>query len=92
MPAKPETEAGQWIVRRVASNGVMSVDNQMFSVGNTYRGELVDVLVDQTVIQVWSKNHLVKTVARERSGPVRKDPSRCPTCQPTAEYEPSSIR
>jgi hypothetical protein len=44
----------------------------MFSVGNAYKGELVDVFVDETVIQVWSKNHLAKTVARERSGPVRK--------------------
>jgi hypothetical protein len=34
--------------------------------------ELVDVFVDQTTIQVWSKNHLINTVARERSGPVRK--------------------
>jgi uncharacterized protein YifN (PemK superfamily) len=44
----------------------------MFSVGNAYRSELVDVLVDETTIQVWSKNHLIRTVARERSGPVRK--------------------
>jgi transposase InsO family protein len=63
---------GQWVLRRVASNGVMSVDNQLFSVTNAYRGELVDVFVDETVIQVWSKNHLIKTVARTRSGPVRK--------------------
>ncbi len=31
-----------------------------------------DVFVDDSVIQVWSKNHLVKTVARVRKGPVRK--------------------
>jgi transposase InsO family protein len=67
-----EDHAGQWVLRRVASNGVVSVDNQMFSVGNAYRTELVDVFVDQTTIQVWSKNHLIKTVARTRSGPVRK--------------------
>ena len=63
---------GQWVLRRVASNGIISVDNQMFSVGNAYRAELVDVCVDETTIQVWSKNHLIKTVARTRSGPVRK--------------------
>jgi transposase InsO family protein len=63
---------GQWVLRRVASNGVVSVDNQMFSVGNAYKAELVDVFVDETVIQVWSKNHLIKTVARLRSGPIRK--------------------
>ena len=63
---------GQWVLRRVASNGVMSVDNQMFSVTNAFKGALVDVFVDDTVIQVWSKNHLIKTVARVRSGLVRK--------------------
>ena len=63
---------GQWVLRRVGSNGVVSVDNQLFSVGNAFKGELVDVFVDETTIQVWSKNHLAKTVARTRSGPVRK--------------------
>ena len=67
-----EDHAGQWVYRRVASNGVVSVDNQLFSVANAFKGELVDVFVDQTTIQVWSKNHLIKTVARQRSGPVRK--------------------
>jgi uncharacterized protein YifN (PemK superfamily) len=56
----------------VASNGLVSVDNQMFSVGNAYKAQLVDVFVDDTVIQVWSKNHLIKTVARTRTGRVRK--------------------
>jgi hypothetical protein len=63
---------GQWVLRRVASNGVVSVDNQMFSVGNAYKATLVDVFVDDTTIQVWSQNHLIKTVARLRKGPVRK--------------------
>jgi transposase InsO family protein len=63
---------GQWVLRRVASNGMISVDNQLFSVTNAYKGELVDVFVDETTIQVWSKNHLIRTVARTRSGPVRK--------------------
>jgi transposase InsO family protein len=60
---------GQWVLRRVGSNGYVSVDNQLFSVGNAYRAELVDVFVDETLIQVWSKNHLIRTVARQRSGP-----------------------
>jgi transposase InsO family protein len=63
---------GQWVLRRVASNGVISVDNQMFSVGNAYKGVLVDAFVDDTTIQIWSQNHLIKTVARVRKGPVRK--------------------
>jgi hypothetical protein len=73
VPVDPhEDKAGQWVLRRVASNGVISVDNQMFSVGNAFAAELVDVFVDETTIQVWSKNHLIKTIARTRSGPVRK--------------------
>jgi transposase InsO family protein len=67
-----EDHPGQWVLRRVASNGIVSVDNQMFSVGNAFKAELVDVFVDETTIQVWSKNHLIKTVARSRSGRVRK--------------------
>ncbi len=73
IPVDPaEDHRGQWVLRRVGSNGYVSVDNQLFSVGNAYKAELVDVFVEETVIQVWSKNHLIKTVARERSGPVRK--------------------
>ena len=67
-----EDRGGQWVLRRVGSNSVVSVDNQLFSVTHAYRGELVDVFVDGTTIQVWHQNHLIKTVARVRSGPVRK--------------------
>jgi transposase InsO family protein len=67
-----EDQKGQWVLRRVGSNGVVSVDNQMFSVSNAYKGELVDAFVDDTTIQVWHQNHLIKTVARVRKGPVRK--------------------
>jgi transposase InsO family protein len=67
-----EERAGQWVLRRVASNGVVAVDSQLFSVSNAFKGALVDAFVDETTIQVWSQNHLIKTVARQRSGPVRK--------------------
>ena len=67
-----EDHAGQWVLRRVGSNGMVSVDNQLFSVTNAFKGELIDVFVDETTIQAWSKNHLIKTVARERSGRIRK--------------------
>ena len=67
-----EDQNGQWVLRRVGSNGVMSVDNQMFSVGNAFKGQLVDAFVDDTTIQVWHQNHLIKTVARLRKSPVRK--------------------
>ncbi len=73
VPVDPrEDRRGQWVLRRVGSNGMVSVDNQLFSVTNAYRGELVDVFVHENVIQVWSKNHLIRTVARVREGRVRK--------------------
>lgn len=47
-----EDHPGQWVLRRVGSNGYVSVDNQAFSVGDAFKGELVDVFVDGTVVQV----------------------------------------
>jgi transposase InsO family protein len=67
-----EDHRGQWVLRRVGSNGMISVDNQLISVTQAFNGELVDVFVDGTLIQVWSKNHLIKTTARAREGRVRK--------------------
>ncbi len=32
-----EDHRGQWVLRRVGSNGMVSVDNQLFSVTNAYR-------------------------------------------------------
>lgn len=63
---------GQWVLRRVASNGIVSVDNQIINAGKRHGGLLIDCFVDDTTIQLWSQNHLIKTVARVRSGPVRK--------------------
>jgi len=67
-----DDSTGQWVLRRVASNGIISVDNQAIGVGNGNKGLLVDVFVDRGVIQIWHRNHLLKTVARQRSGLVRK--------------------
>jgi hypothetical protein len=42
-------------------------------VGNALKAELVDVFLDGTRSRVWSKNHLIKMVARLRKGPVRRE-------------------
>ena len=42
---------------------------EAFCVGNGFKAELVN----GTTIQVWSKNHPIKTVARLRKGPVRRE-------------------
>jgi transposase InsO family protein len=67
-----EEHRGQWVLRRIGSNGVISVDNQVVYVGNQYKNLIADVFVDGSVIQIWNQNHLIKTIARTRSGAVRK--------------------
>ena len=67
-----DDRAGQWVLRRVGSNGVMSVDNQMFSVGNAYKAAARGRLRGRHDDPGLEQNHLIKTVARTRSGPVRK--------------------
>jgi hypothetical protein len=61
-----------WISRRVAGNGVISVSWQQFSVGKHHSGELVDVHVTDRLLEVWSGNDLIKTLVRTRGGEVRK--------------------
>jgi hypothetical protein len=85
-----EDHRGQWVLRRIGSNGMVSVDNQLFSVTNAYKGELVDVFVEGTVIQVWSKNHHQDRCPRPgREGP--EGQSLWATRQGSADYETTSI-
>src|SRR3954471_4604912 len=68
----PERSGEQWVSRRVARNGVVCVDHQQVSVGKHYSGTGCDVLVTGQLLQFWIGNELVKTVARNRSGEIRK--------------------
>jgi hypothetical protein len=61
-----------WISRRVASNGVISVAWQQFSVGKHYSGEVVDVHVTDRLLEVWWGNELIKTLIRTSGGEIRK--------------------
>jgi transposase InsO family protein len=61
-----------WISRVVSAVGVITVSNQAFSVGKHRAGEIVDVHVRHTTLEVWCGNELLKTVARTSSGEVRK--------------------
>jgi hypothetical protein len=42
-------------------------------VGNAFKDELVDVFVDGPRSRAWGKNHPIKTVARLRTGPLRRE-------------------
>lgn len=68
----PERNGEQWVCRKVASNGIVSVDYQQVSVGRNYAGSACDVLVTDGLLQFWVGSELLKTVARTSNGPVRK--------------------
>jgi hypothetical protein len=61
-----------WISRTVSINGVISITNQMFSVGKQRSGHLVDVRVLPTLFQVWDGAELIKSILRTNSKEVRK--------------------
>ena len=68
----PERNGEQWVCRKVASNGVVSVDYQQVSVGRNYAGSSCDVLVSEGLLQFWVGSELLRTVARTSQGAVRK--------------------
>ena len=61
-----------WVSRYVTVNGVISVSNQLFSVGKHRQGKAVDVRVHENFLEVWDGPELVKTVMRTSKGVVRK--------------------
>jgi hypothetical protein len=61
-----------WIGRTVSINGVISISNQMFSVGKQRSGHLVDVRVLPTLYQVWDGAELIKSIPRTNTKEVRK--------------------
>ena len=69
---RPERNSEQWVCRKVASNGIVSVGYQQVSVGKHHAGSACDVLVTEGLLQFWVGSELLKTVARTSQGPVRK--------------------
>jgi len=69
---RPERNGEQWVSRRVASNGLVSVGYQQVSVGKHFGGSACDVLVTHGLLQFWVGNELLKTVVRTSKGKVRK--------------------
>ena len=69
---RPERNGEQWVCRKVASNGLVSVNYQQVSVGKHYAGSPCDVLVTEGLLQFWVGSELLKTVARASRGQARK--------------------
>ena len=61
-----------WVSRRVASNGVVSVSWQQVSVGKHRAGQRCDVKVTEGLLQFWVGPDLIKAVPRTSTGEVRK--------------------
>jgi transposase InsO family protein len=61
-----------WVSRKVAANGIISVDWQAISCGKQRAGRHLDVHVDGATLQIWDGPELVKTVLRTGDKEVRK--------------------
>jgi transposase InsO family protein len=73
LSALAERRSGDdWISRRVAANGIISVTSQPFSVGKHHAGDLVDVHVGDRLLEVWSGSELIRTIVRTSAKEVRK--------------------
>lgn len=70
--AGPDRTGEGWVTRKVAANGVVCADWQKVSVGKHRAGQRCDVLVTDQLLQFWVGPELLKTVARARTGEVRK--------------------
>jgi len=70
--SRPAGPGQEWVSRKVGANGVVCVDRQQVSVGLHYAGNYCDVLVGEELFQYWIGDKLLKTVARDHRGPVRK--------------------
>jgi hypothetical protein len=67
-----ERTGEDWISRRVAPNGVISVAWQEISCGKHRGGRRVDVHLQGRAIQIWDGDELIKTVLRTNTKEVRK--------------------
>jgi transposase InsO family protein len=67
-----DRSSDDWVSRTVTVNGVISVSNQLFSVGKHRQGQTVDVHVLENFLEVWDGPELVKSVLRTSKGEVRK--------------------
>jgi hypothetical protein len=68
----PERSGEDWVARRAGANGVVSVSWQQVCVGKHHAGHRIDVHVTDQLLQFWDGAQLLKTVARQSRGEVRK--------------------
>jgi transposase InsO family protein len=69
---RPDRTGEHWVTRKVSTVGVVCVGYQQVCIGQSYAGNACDVLVTDGTLQYWVGNDLVKTVARQTKGEIRK--------------------
>lgn len=67
-----ERNGSDWVCRKVAANGIISVAWQEINCGKRLAGERVDVHVDGRKLEIWHGPDLIKTVLRTSDKEVRK--------------------
>jgi hypothetical protein len=67
-----DRHGSDWISRRVASNGIVSVAWQQISCGKHRAGHRVDIHLQDQTLQIWDGEDLLKTVLRTNRKEVRK--------------------
>ncbi len=77
--AEPRAEPGatdrtgdDWVCRRASANGVVCVSWQQVCLGKAAAGRRIDVHVIGEVLGLWDGAKLLRTVARDHPGPLRK--------------------
>ena len=68
----PGRTGSDWITRKVAGNGIISVAWQQINCGKRRAGHQVDIHLDGQTLQVWDGEELVTTVLRTSDKEVRK--------------------
>jgi transposase InsO family protein len=61
----------EWIARKVAANGIISVAWQEISCGKQRAGRRVDIHLDGKTLQIWDGSELIKTVLKTSTKEVR---------------------
>lgn len=61
-----------WIARKVAANGIISVAWQEINCGKNRAGHHVDIHLDGRKLEIWDGNELIKTTLRTTDKEVRK--------------------
>jgi transposase InsO family protein len=67
-----ERSGEEWISRKVAVTGIISVAWQHVNIGRHRAGRRVDVHLDGPTMQIWDRDELLKTVLRDNQKGVRK--------------------